>query len=244
MARVAPIVPAEDDILCERCGYTLNGLPATGNCPECGEAIAKSTVDAGRNPCAWDVAQSRASFVSTSVAVIFRPTRFFKTLTTRGDVRVARDFARMYWLLCALLFGFAAALHAQWYWGFNTGQRLNIVLRILLPTVLIALTYLTLDLVTSLAAKLTNWEATYRGLRMPMSPVRRAMYYHAAHYFPVALLAFITVFGFVEFSTNGILSPAYATKYLYVLCIEVLLGAGYLFHTYWIAMRKMMYANR
>src|SRR3954464_620053 len=27
MSRIAPVVPAETDILCEGCGYTLNGLP-------------------------------------------------------------------------------------------------------------------------------------------------------------------------------------------------------------------------
>jgi hypothetical protein len=244
MPRLAPLVPAESDILCERCGYTLNGLPESGNCPECGEAIAKSTVDAGRERCAWDLSRTRQAFINTSAATIFRPTKFFRTLAMRGDVTTARDFARIYWLFSAILFGFAAALHAQWYWGFNTGQRLNIVLKFALPAVLIALTYVTLDLVTSLAAKLTNWEASYRGLRMPITSVLRGMYYHAAHYFPVALLAFITVFGFVELSLYGVLGPAHATKYLYVLCIEVLLGAGYLFHTYWIAMRNMMYANR
>jgi hypothetical protein len=32
--------------------------------------------------------------------------------------------------------------------------------------------------------------------------------------------------------------------YLYVLCGEVVLGAFYLFKTYWIGMRNIMYANR
>ena len=34
------------------------------------------------------------------------------------------------------------------------------------------------------------------------------------------------------------------TPYLYVLGAEVIVAAAYLFHTYWIAMRNMMYANR
>jgi hypothetical protein len=35
-----------------------------------------------------------------------------------------------------------------------------------------------------------------------------------------------------------------AMIYLYVLCGLVVLSAGYLFQTYWIGMRNMMYANR
>src|SRR4051812_49598289 len=42
MTRVAPIVPAESDLLCEACGYTLNGLPEDSNCPECGKPIRES----------------------------------------------------------------------------------------------------------------------------------------------------------------------------------------------------------
>ncbi len=35
--------PAESDLLCEFCGYILNGLQATqGNCPECGKPTADS----------------------------------------------------------------------------------------------------------------------------------------------------------------------------------------------------------
>ena len=34
------------------------------------------------------------------------------------------------------------------------------------------------------------------------------------------------------------------TTYLYVICAEVILAAVYLFKTYWIGMRNMMYANR
>ena len=42
----------------------------------------------------------------------------------------------------------------------------------------------------------------------------------------------------------GILGVMSGTKYLYVLCGEVIVAAFYLFETYWIAMRNMMYANR
>ena len=56
-----------------------------------------------------------------------------------------------------------------------------------------------------------------------------------------ALVAFVTVVGYRLTLAH---TPGTATRYLYVLCAEVIVGAAYLFHTYWIAMRNMMYANR
>ncbi len=72
------------------------------------------------------------------------------------------------------------------------------------------------------------------------------MYYHAAHYLPVALLAAATVIPYHIMVTIKGAWSANATMDLYVygLCAEVIISAGYLFYTYWIGMRNMMYANR
>ena len=56
--------------------------------------------------------------------------------------------------------------------------------------------YLLLDVTTSLASRLTAWEAAYRGLRLPRPVVERALQYHSAHYLPVALFTFITIAGY------------------------------------------------
>jgi hypothetical protein len=60
---------------------------------------------------------------------------------------------------------------------------------------------------------------------------------------PVALGAAITVYGYRFLDSRFILQPDSATTYLYVLCAEVIVFAAFLFHTYWIGMRNMMYAN-
>jgi len=43
---------------------------------------------------------------------------------------------------------------------------------------------------------------------------------------------------------SELLGPQTALAYLYILSAEVILAAGYLFKTYWIAMKNMMFANR
>ena len=92
--------------------------------------------------------------------------------------------------------------------------------------------------------RLTAWEANYRGIRLPLPVVTRGMYYHAAHYLPVALCAAATVLSFAVLLYNRLIDYQMLTPYLYVICAEVIIAAAYLFKTYWIGMRNMMYANR
>src|SRR5438128_903575 len=121
MTRAATVVPAETDLLCEGCGYTLNGLPESGNCPECGKPIAQS-IDAGRVPSPWEQARDTSSFLSTTSAVLLRPTSFFRTLATRIDEKPARRFARIHWLIAALLLGIAGHLHIAYLSGIFADQ--------------------------------------------------------------------------------------------------------------------------
>src|SRR2546423_4326820 len=109
MTRVASTIPAEHDILCEGCGYTLNGLPDDGRCPECGKPIAES-IGHPRVPPAWErrgphdsFASAFGTFASTSREVLFHPTRFYKTLATRRDDRAAHRFAQIWWGITAIL---------------------------------------------------------------------------------------------------------------------------------------------
>lgn len=237
MSRVAPITPAESDLLCERCGYTLNGLPAASNCPECGTPIDES-IRSDRLPPAWE-APHRArflAFVETSADVIVRPTYFYRTTTARGDVARAKTFAHIHWQIATLLFAAAGTVHASVFFPASSAAIMFVVL--------LVATYLTLWATTWAAARLTAWEANYRGIRLPLPVIRRGMYYHAAHYLPVALPTLAIVAGYAVALRYEYAGVDTITTYLYTLCAAVVAAAAYLFHTYWIGMRNMMYANR
>jgi hypothetical protein len=235
-------IPAPTDVLCENCGYVLNGLPPDSRCPECGRPAAESD-PALRGPTAWErprTAGAAAAFLTTSAAVLFRPTRFYRTLATRTDTPRATVFAQLYWVLASLLFGLAACAHATWFIFSDPRTPLRPLTWVGLST----LVYGFLILTTRLAAWLTNWEATYRGYRLTLPVVRRGLLYHAVHYAPVALVAALTVVGYGSLVRRGLLNPVESTTtYLYVLSGEVVAAAAYLFMTYWTAMRNMMFAN-
>src|SRR4051794_15483623 len=245
MPRVdATIPPAEQDLLCEGCGYTLNGLPDHSNCPECGKPIAESTGVGRREPPAWETA-TRArvgAFLTTSAHVLFRPTHFYRTLATRRDARRARTFARVHWAVVSILCGAPAAVHLFLFLRAYPIASMPMPLIVEFPLVgvlLAAAAFATIAGTTWLAAALSAWEGAYRGLRLPRPVVLRGLYYHAAHYLPVGIVTLATVVGFQLLEDTGILPVDAAVKYLYVLCAEVLIAAFYLFKTYWTAMRNM-----
>jgi hypothetical protein len=254
MARVAPRVPELSDVLCERCGYVLNGLPTDGRCPECGKPIAES-VGTDRLPTPWDVSANpgpnrTTGFIRTCLAVIRRPAHFYRTLATRGSLSSARTFAHVNWWIAGGLFGVAGATHSMWYWSSYSAMRPPPLSPAMIATWLgftvglAILTYLALDGITRLASHLTTWEGTYRGYRLPYDVVLRGLYYHSPHYLPVAAMTAATVVGYQLLVAVHTAALASAVRYLIVLCVEVVVGAIYLFQTYWIGMRNMMYANR
>jgi len=241
-------VPQETDVLCEKCGYTLNGLPATGRCPECGAEIDLSVSRRFRRDPPWEaIGDPRPKwfrFLSTTGEIIFRPTKFYRTSTSRGSLSLALDFARINWAISSLMLGVAEWAHWDWYERVeNRLTPLPVWLGWVLLPALPIFTYCAITVTIHLAARLTTWEAAYRGYRLPHGVVLRALYYHAAHVLPVALVALITCGGYNLLQNAGRMSMLSGTVYLYVLCAEVVIAAGYLFNTYWIGMRNWMYAN-
>lgn len=244
---LATTVPAESDWLCEGCGYVLNGLPAEGRCPECGKLTSESDPTL-RLPPVWEQPAAGSAIkrlLVTTEQVLFQPTRFYRSLATRGTSHKSLWFAQMHFLIASLLFGLAGWAHIDLLMGWGPAARLGAFLPWPVFIGLAWGTWVMLIVLTLVAARLTTWEATYRGLRLPLGVVRRGMDYHAAHYLPVALLAAFTVIGYRWWLMRD---PGHSARwgaaYLYTLCGEVIVCAGYLFKTYWIGMRNMMYASR
>jgi hypothetical protein len=241
--------PEETDILCENSGYMLNGLPPSGNCPECGTPIDVSVSDRFRHPPLWEaIGDSRPKtvrFLLTSLQIILAPTRFFRGSTSRGQVQSAYRFAQIQWAISALLLGLAALFHykSEWYLHYSTYKPIPW----LMPTLLVALpiiAYLATLFIIRIAARLTAWESNYRGYRLPYGVVLRALYYHSAHLLPVGIAAFATCGLYCYLLGNPLDPTASEPIYLYILSGEVIVAAAYLFYTYWIGMRNWMFANR
>lgn len=248
MARVVTI-PAASDLLCEGCGYVLNGLPEDARCPECGKPAAESAPQL-RQPPAWEQPGSTGRvptpmrFLDTTAAVLFRPARFFRNLPPHSDTNQAAQFARIHYGLTSLMLGTAALAHFDWFITLGGSRQFQIVRQLPLLLLCWAATYAFLRLTIRLAAGLTSWEAAYRGYRLPLPVVRRGLHYHSAHYLPVGLAALLTVLGYQFLLARYDLGFYSATTYLYVLSGEVVFFAAHLFLTYWTAMRNLMYANR
>lgn len=246
MSSNAATVAQPADILCESCGYTLNGLSAGGNCPECGTPVAVSTTQSGRALPAWETDRR---FWGTSRQVVFNTNLFYRTLLTRvaeANHRAAYTFAMRHWLLAGLLVALASGLH-------YTLTQVPAKFRALDARVMLLFLWIALVTglfvfaamgVTHLAAWLTAWEAGWRGYRLPRAVVLRGLCYHAAHLLPVAATALLIVAVYRALWTAGIVGYESLVAYLVVLSLATVVGAVYLFWTYWIGMRNMLYANQ
>lgn len=245
MTRVAPAIPASSDLLCEHCGYTLNGLPADARCPECGNPVTDSVAD-GRVVSTWESREGGAKvggFFRTTYDVIVRPTWFFRHLTARrDDPRGAVVFALVHSTVASLLAGVTGAAHFQIISDVSRSTQPEPWLKIF-PFAVLSL--ILLWLTTWFAARLTAWESAYRGYRLPIETVKRCLMFHAAHYLPVTLVTAAFAVGYLTAVYAGRLDyPTTVTTYLYGLSALVIVTAIYLFWTYWIAMRNVMFANR
>jgi hypothetical protein len=193
--------------------------------------------------------ETHRRFWATTRQVIFQTTQFYRTLKTRVEPqqhRAAYLFALRHWFLAGLLLAIASGLHYSLTQiptqAAGAEQRLLLhLLWILLVTGVAA--FATMG-VTHLAAWLTAWEARWRGLRLPQAVVLRGMCYHSAQLLPVAATLLLIVAVNRILWTVGFAGYESLIAYLVILSAAAVLGAIYLFWTYWIGMRNMLFANQ
>lgn len=246
MARERRIVPDETVLLCEGCGYVVSGLPVDGNCPECGKPIAES-VGSQRQMTEFERQPNFKTFCQTTLRLLAAPTRFYQTLQTRMGSSAAERFAHRHRLLAAMLFAAAGVGHYGAVYGPGlrpSSWEIELRSEVEFWLILSVLTWWLLAGINRLATWLSVIESRYWGMRLPHQVVRRGMAFHAADYLPVGIIAVAIVWGYRLLLTESPEAHRFDMYYLYTLCGFVIVAAAYLFKTYWIGMRNMMWANR
>lgn len=237
-------VPEPDDLLCEKCGYLLNGLPPEGHCPECGRPVAESTVASPRRPTAWEAGRDRpvARFQFTALSVLRGPKVFFRTMTAHGDTARSAAFGRLA-LLPALVFNTKTVVMHYAIMHLLDGWPSRRVLPIVLVVTPILVTLAWAGLYAAVV-RLTTLESGFWGMRLPRDVVRRALHYDAVHVSAAALLSWAITLAYLCLIIADDASRRYQLTYLYTLCGAVVVSAVYLFSVYATSMRSLMYANR
>ena len=69
----------EFELLCERCGYVVEGLPREGNCPECGRSI-ESSLPGARAGSPWQRGPGVASWIKTAAQTLRSPRRLVRNV--------------------------------------------------------------------------------------------------------------------------------------------------------------------
>jgi hypothetical protein len=231
--------PDLTDILCESCGYRLNGLPDAGNCPECGKPVAESTNRSPRHPPAWETTSRQRA--STIFASLFSPRRFFSTLELHADTARSRRFA----ILCL---GVATLMNTKtilYHYANTTLLTISppwlppVWFAPVLPVLVGLFWYVNLELVAYLSAA----EGRYWGLRLPRGIVRRVLHYWTVHAAAASIVISFVPLAYLLMLVANPRAGLYFAEYLYVLSGAVVVAAMYLFRTYWIAMKSIMYGN-
>ncbi len=233
--------PVASDTLCESCGYLLNGLPDSGNCPECGTPVSHSTAALHRHPPAWE-SGSRSRFFSTFSAVITRRRAFFQNLSLHADTRRSRYFALICLSLSAWMNLKTIAAHylvLELLSVAPTWASLLFMLLALLLFAILAAWWALLELVVYLTAL----EGAFWGLRLPRPIVRRVLHYWTAQIAVASLVLAIIPVGYLLLIVARPDMGLYMSTYLYTLSGAVVVVAIYLFQTYFGAIKAIVHAN-
>jgi len=89
------------DLLCEVCGYVLEGSPADSNCPECGTPVERS-LPANRVGTPWQRQPSAMNLFKTAVETLTSPRAMYRNC--RMSYREGRRIEQVYIAIAVLSF--------------------------------------------------------------------------------------------------------------------------------------------
>ncbi|HQY89455.1 MAG TPA: hypothetical protein PK402_12455, partial [Tepidisphaeraceae bacterium] len=244
--------PADDSILCEKCGYILDNLPVELNCPECGKPVRESAEGLDRRP---PIVEREGASIRTRVLTMFdvvaHPYSCFRTFAIASHP-YQRRFKWHMMILSSLLFGLSGGLHARWIlwffgWDYGTYPRSFEVFALLVFSMVLfvsAVVFIVTLVTEQLVAYFTAIEGRFWGYRLRKDVVRRVLSYHIAHLVPISFITLVIVSLNLLNSLNQTVRGIKPIYYLYALCAWVLVAAFWLMSTYVSAMRAVMFANR
>jgi hypothetical protein len=227
MPRTDP--PAATDVLCEQCGYTLNGLPPDAACPECGLPVVASTTASLRRTPQWEVGGRGAA--STVWRVLWSPRQFFRTLDVRDSNRRSRGFSFLFLGIASFISAQTTALHYLLMTGIGAAPEWLPGMALAIPLLL---------LVTAVLAAV---EGRWWGYRLTTPVTRRAMQYLTPHVALAVNLPYLVVLGFLMALAASRDFAIYTAHYLFALSGAVIVAAVYLFRIFMYAMRGIAFAN-
>ncbi|MEQ8769905.1 MAG: hypothetical protein RIB60_05290 [Phycisphaerales bacterium] len=239
--------PWEDEytLLCERCGYVVEGLDPAGNCPECGKPIAESLPER-RVGTAWQRSPSLGSAALTGIQTLLTPISTLNRMQPEVGLPKRRLLSK-YALLAALgvpippLVGafIAMTVYGAGDWGI-AGQFLAMVL-VMGGLIAAAVTFTAVFILTSIESRGLRFIASRRNFRLTPA--------HAVAITSHAGIGWVLAFPSASAAVVGMifsLAIAGVDSIAVVLIGSAGFLAGFLFfETFaWLGLRRCKFANR
>jgi hypothetical protein len=245
-------------LLCERCGYVVDGLPVDGVCPECGTDIAHS-LPANRPGTPWQQRPSFATMLGTVWLTVRHPARTLNTLAVTPP-----KFWRLVWIGAApfgMLLGVATLLALEverplpsggsvaWHPG---GMTDSLVVGLVLGAVMVPLAAGALAALTWVEARGLVIFSAQRGGRVYPELAHAIVRHGAAGWLVSAIgaLLMLPLAWSLEASVGPGIAPNRGAPPAWVLAMAgvglVLVALGFLGFEFfaWLGLRRCKFANR